>query len=109
VHDAAPRRHPLHVAGLDRAAVAFEVLVRHGSLSDTEQPHHLIIYRGDDDDTIMLVSTLALRAGKGARNERGGWRRDRDILQSSCAKNVSRRRQIRCSLQLSIYGNLFLS
>lgn len=32
VHDAAAGRHPLHVAGLDRAAVALEVLVRHGSL-----------------------------------------------------------------------------
>ena len=32
VHDAAAGRHPLHVAGLDRAAVALEVLVRHGAL-----------------------------------------------------------------------------
>jgi hypothetical protein len=34
VHDAAAGRHPLHVAGLDRAAVALEVLVRHGSLQE---------------------------------------------------------------------------
>ena len=32
VHDAAAGRHPLHVAGLDRAAVSLEVLVRHGAL-----------------------------------------------------------------------------
>jgi hypothetical protein len=32
VHDAAAGRHPLHVAGLDGAAVALEVLVRHGPL-----------------------------------------------------------------------------
>lgn len=37
VHDAASGRHPLHVAGLDRATVALEVLVRHGSLKNT---HH---------------------------------------------------------------------
>jgi hypothetical protein len=32
VHDAAAGRHPLHVAGLDRATVALEVLVRHRAL-----------------------------------------------------------------------------
>jgi hypothetical protein len=38
VHDAAAGRHPLHVAGLDGATVALEVLVRHGALKQRCMP-----------------------------------------------------------------------
>jgi hypothetical protein len=38
VHDAAAGRHPLHVAGLDGATVALEVLVRHGALKQRSMP-----------------------------------------------------------------------